>query len=119
MLGCSTGQYNTMPCEEHSKSRIKEDPLRTLENLQHGVGDFLSGCGDHGISFPDPKKCTNDRFTDTNFMLKNLEGPSASIDSYTNKVDDVDVGDEIQWEHLVIGERIGLGIALIKCRSTY
>ncbi|KAK3441793.1 hypothetical protein EUGRSUZ_B01726 [Eucalyptus grandis] len=75
----------------------------------HGVANSLSGCGSHEIAFPDPRKCTNDRFMDTNFMLKDSEGPSSSIDSNTNKVDDVDVGDEIQWEHLVIGERIGLG----------
>ncbi|KAK3441789.1 hypothetical protein EUGRSUZ_B01731 [Eucalyptus grandis] len=71
--------------------------------------DSSSRCGSHKISFPDPKKCTNDRFMDKKVMLKDSEGPSSSIDSNTNKVDDADVGDEIQWEHLDIGERIGLG----------
>ncbi|XP_039162251.1 serine/threonine-protein kinase EDR1 isoform X2 [Eucalyptus grandis] len=109
MLECSTGQYNKLPCEEHLNAQVREDPLRTQENLQHGVADSLSGCGSHKISFPDPKKCTNDRFMDTKVMLKDSEGPSSSIDSNTNKVDDADAGDEIQWEHLDIGERIGLG----------
>ncbi|XP_056166290.1 serine/threonine-protein kinase EDR1 [Syzygium oleosum] len=113
MLGFSTGHFDMMPHEERLNAQVREDPFRTLENLQGGVADSQRGRDRHEIGFLDPKKCTNDRFMDTDFMLKDSESPSSSIDSNTNKVDqvldDVDVGDEIQWEHLVIGERIGLG----------
>ncbi|XP_048137435.1 serine/threonine-protein kinase EDR1 [Rhodamnia argentea] len=113
MLGFSTGQFDMMPREERLNAQVREDPLRRLENLQDGVADSQRGRDRHEIGFLDPKKCANDRFMDTNFMLKDSESPSSSIDSNTNRVDqvldDVDVGDEIQWEHLVIGERIGLG----------
>ncbi|XP_010041776.2 serine/threonine-protein kinase EDR1 [Eucalyptus grandis] len=113
MLGFGTGQFDMMPREERLNAQVREDPLRTRENLQDGVADSQRGRDRHEIGFLDPKKCTNDRFMDKNFVLRDSESPSSSIESNTNKVDqvldDVDVGDEIQWEHLVIGERIGLG----------
>nr|ABD76389.1 mitogen-activated protein kinase [Medicago sativa] len=62
----------------------------------------------------DRRKCTHDRFMGSNFQLKDSDRPSSSIDSITNRadqiLDDADVGEcEIPWEDLVIGERIGLG----------
>lgn len=68
---------------------------------------------DNEKGFHDRRKCTYDRFKGTNLKLKDPEGPSASIDPGSQRVDqimdDVDVCDEICWEDLVIGERIGLG----------
>nr|ACQ57002.1 EDR1 [Glycine max] len=62
----------------------------------------------------DQRNCTYDRFMGSNLKLKDPESPSSSIDSITNRVDqildDVDVGEcEIPWEDLVLGERIGIG----------
>ncbi|KAL2325434.1 hypothetical protein Fmac_024492 [Flemingia macrophylla] len=62
----------------------------------------------------DWRKSTNDRFMGNNLKLKDPESPSSSIDSITNRVDqildDVDVGEcEIPWEDLLLGERIGIG----------
>ncbi|KAK2632493.1 hypothetical protein EUGRSUZ_L01483 [Eucalyptus grandis] len=51
MLECSTGQYNTMPCEERLNAQVREDPLRTQENLQHGIADSPSGSGSYGEVF--------------------------------------------------------------------
>ncbi|XP_039161908.1 serine/threonine-protein kinase EDR1 [Eucalyptus grandis] len=53
---------------------------------------------------------TDSRLQGTNFMSMDSAGPSSSMDSTTDKVvDDVNVGDEIQWEDLDIDELIGQG----------
>ncbi|PKI67922.1 hypothetical protein CRG98_011518, partial [Punica granatum] len=64
----------------------------------------------------DHRKCMYDRFMGTDWKSNDPESSSSSVDSNSNKghqvLDDVDVdvGErEIQWEDLVIGERIGLG----------
>ncbi|CAL5208486.1 unnamed protein product [Lathyrus oleraceus] len=66
------------------------------------------------LGYRDRRKCIYDRFMGSNLQLKDSDSPSSSIDSITNRVDqildDADVGEcEIPWEDLVIGERIGLG----------
>ena len=65
--------------------------------------------------FDDRRKFTYDRSVGTNLILKDPGSPSILIDPssrsrFEQVYDDVDVGQcEIQWEDLVIGERIGLG----------
>jgi len=66
------------------------------------------------IRHHDQRKYSYDRFIGSNLKLKEPESPSSSIDSFTNRVDqildDVDVGEcEIPWEDLYLGERIGIG----------
>lgn len=94
-------------------SENSQNVLRELENIE--------------MRHHDRRKCTHDRFMESNLKLKDPESPSSSIDSIiTNRVDqildDVDVGEcEIPWEDLAIGERIGLGnvhdLSLSFCRN--
>ncbi|KAI4350032.1 hypothetical protein L6164_010560 [Bauhinia variegata] len=84
------------------------------ENLQSDMVDVVKEHENNEIGFLDQIKCMHDRFLGSNLKLKDPESPSSSIDSNTNRVDqifdDVDVGEcEIPWEDLVLGERIGLG----------
>lgn len=97
------------PTEEQENDRLlAEHP--TDKNLQNTI--------EHGnqCELLDNKKCTYDRFMGFDSKLKDSESPCSSFDSSTYSyrtdqvIDDVDVGErEIQWEDLVIGERIGLG----------
>ncbi|KAK7277864.1 hypothetical protein RJT34_22883 [Clitoria ternatea] len=85
-----------------------------LETSQNVMREVVKEPENIEIGHPDLRKCTYDRFMGSNLKLKDAESPSSSIDSITNRVDqildDVDVGEcEIPWEDLVIGERIGLG----------
>ncbi|XP_038878665.1 serine/threonine-protein kinase EDR1 isoform X1 [Benincasa hispida] len=66
------------------------------------------------IRFDNRRKFTYDRSVGTNLILKDPGSPSLLVNPSTNRFeqvyDDVDVGQcEIQWEDLIIGERIGLG----------
>ncbi|KAJ6682870.1 SERINE-THREONINE PROTEIN KINASE [Salix koriyanagi] len=87
--------------------------LWDAKNSQNDIDASVKECEDSEIGFRDRRKCIHDRFMGTNPKLKGPESPSTSVDSRTHRVDqildDVDVGDEICWEDLVIGERIGLG----------
>lgn len=64
------------------------------------------------LGMHDLGKQTHDRLVRTNMKFKDHESLNSSFGSSANVIDPVmdDVGDcEIPWEHLVIGERIGLG----------
>nr|KYP74421.1 Serine/threonine-protein kinase CTR1 [Cajanus cajan] len=85
-----------------------------LDNSQNIMVEAVKEPGNSEIRHHDWRKGTNDRFMGNNLKLKDPESPSSSIDSITNRVDqildDVDVGEcEIPWEDLVLGERIGIG----------
>ncbi|RDY08419.1 Serine/threonine-protein kinase EDR1, partial [Mucuna pruriens] len=85
-----------------------------LENSQNLMVEAIQEPENVEIRHHDWRKGTNDRFMGSNLKLKDPESASSSIDSITNRVDqildDVDVGEcEIPWEDLVIGERIGIG----------
>ncbi|XP_023531003.1 serine/threonine-protein kinase EDR1-like isoform X2 [Cucurbita pepo subsp. pepo] len=82
-------------------------------DLQDKNVDTVDGC-DSLIKFDNRRKFTYDRSVGTNLISKDMRSPSPSIDPSSNRFekvyDDVDVGQcEIQWEDLIIGERIGLG----------
>lgn len=62
--------------------------------------------------FHDRRRYSQDRSNGTNLKLKDPENPRSPVESSSTQADPVidDVSDcEIPWEHLVIGERIGLG----------
>jgi len=85
-----------------------------LENSQNFMVEAVREPDNAEIRHHDRRKHTYDRFLGNNFKLKEPESPSSSIDSITNRVDqildDVDVGEcEIPWEDLFLGERIGIG----------
>ncbi|XP_054810889.1 serine/threonine-protein kinase EDR1-like isoform X2 [Prosopis cineraria] len=85
-----------------------------VEKSQNSIADVVKEQENNEIGFHDRRKSTHDRFMGSKLKLKELESPSSSVDSITNRVDqildDVDVGEcEIPWEDLVLGERIGLG----------
>lgn len=101
-LESSKNTFDGPPVVEDLSSNSKEENLRNEEDVE--------------IGYLDRRKCTHDRFMGTNLKLKDLESPSSSVDSSTNRLDqifdDVDVSEcEIPWEDLVLGERIGLGSA--------
>ncbi|XP_061349438.1 serine/threonine-protein kinase EDR1-like [Gastrolobium bilobum] len=85
-----------------------------LENSQNVTVEAVKEHENTEIRHHDRRKGMHDPFMGSNLKSKDLGSPSLSIDSITNRVDqvldDVDVGEcEIPWEDLVIGERIGLG----------
>ncbi|KAF9670058.1 hypothetical protein SADUNF_Sadunf13G0029000 [Salix dunnii] len=112
-LASDPSQCHSFPSAEEASLNLKENKPWDAKNLQNDSEAMAKEHEDNGIGFHDCRKCTQDRFMGTNLKLKDPEGPSASIDPGCHRVDqimdDVDVGDEICWEDLVIGERIGLG----------
>jgi hypothetical protein len=114
MLQASKGEFkNRLPLVEDLNANLKGERPRNGEELQSDTTDMVKEHEEHGIGFHDRRKSTHDRYMRTNLKLKNPENPSPSVDSSTNRVDQMlDVGEcEIPWEELVIGERIGLGSA--------
>ncbi|KAJ6876981.1 serine/threonine-protein kinase EDR1 isoform X2 [Populus alba x Populus x berolinensis] len=112
-LSSDPSQCYSFPSVEEANSNFKENKLWDAKNLQNDSEAMAKEHEDNEIAFHDRRKCTYDRFMGTNLKLKDPERPSASVDPISHRVDqimdDVDVGDEICWEDLVIGERIGLG----------
>ncbi|XP_011003793.1 PREDICTED: serine/threonine-protein kinase EDR1-like isoform X2 [Populus euphratica] len=112
-LSSDPSQCYSFPSVEEANSYFKENKLQDAKNLQNDSEAMAKEHEDNEIAFHDRRKCTYDRFMGTNLKLKDPESPSASVDPISHRVDqvmdDVDVGDEICWEDLVIGERIGLG----------
>ena len=116
LLEASTSKFNRLPLVEDLNANLKRERPRNGEESQSNMVDVVKEHEDNEIGFLDRRKCTHDRFMGTNLKLKDPESPSSSVDSSTSRVDqifdDVDVGEcEIPWEHLVLGERIGLGNA--------
>ncbi|XP_061946107.1 serine/threonine-protein kinase EDR1-like isoform X3 [Populus nigra] len=112
-LSSDPSQCYSFPSVEEANSNFKENKLWDAKNLQNDSEVMAKEHEDNEIDFHDRRKCTYDRFMGTNLKLKDPESPSASVDPISHRVDqimdDVDVGDEICWEDLIIGERIGLG----------
>ncbi|XP_024438845.1 serine/threonine-protein kinase EDR1 isoform X2 [Populus trichocarpa] len=112
-LSSDPSQCYSFPSVEEANSNFKENKLWDAKNLQNDSEAMAKEHEDNEIDFHDRRKCTYDRFMGTNLKLKDPESPSASVDPISHRVDqimdDVDVGDEICWEDLIIGERIGLG----------
>ncbi|KAL5566942.1 hypothetical protein UlMin_030106 [Ulmus minor] len=113
LLTSSTDQFNRQTLAEVRHTNFKEHP-RDPEALQNAASDALKRSQNNEIDLKGRRKCTEDRFMGTGLTLKDPESPSSSLDSSTNRIDQVfddgDVGQcEIPWEDLVIGERIGLG----------
>lgn len=109
----STSQFNRLPFVEDLNTNKKGEVAWNGEELQSDTVDVVKEQEENEIGFHDRRKLTHDRFMGTNLKLKDPESPSSSVDSSRNRADqifdDVDVGDEILWEDLVIGERIGIG----------
>ncbi|XP_072977683.1 serine/threonine-protein kinase EDR1 isoform X1 [Typha angustifolia] len=77
-------------------------------NMQHGAKER----GDNFNFKHDPKKCPHDRFMGTTVESKDSESSVSPSPARPSRLDQMldDVPElEIQWEELVIGERIGLG----------
>ncbi|KAJ6694196.1 hypothetical protein OIU85_004933 [Salix viminalis] len=112
-LSSDPSQCYSFPSSEEANSNLKENKPWDAKILQNDSEAMAKEHEDNEIGFYDRRKCTYDRFKGTNLKLKDPEGPSASIDPGSHRVDqimdDVDVCDEICWEDLFIGERIGLG----------
>jgi hypothetical protein len=113
-LSSYTNQGCSLASVEEVNSNF-EEKLWDAKNLQNDMEASVKESEDNEIGFHDRRKCIHDRFMGTNLKLKGPESPSTSVDSSAHRVDqildDVDVGDEICWEDLVFGERIGLGNA--------
>ncbi|KAK4744239.1 hypothetical protein SAY87_010551 [Trapa incisa] len=111
-LGRNQNPFEWVPSVEYVETESSEGRAMDMENLQSDTAK--EDMNEMGLL--DHKKCTYNRFMETDSQLKDSESPNSSVESSTNKgrhvLDDVDldVGEsEIQWEDLVIGERIGLG----------
>ena len=108
-LEASTSQFNRLPLVEDLNANLKRERPKNGEESQSNTVDVVKKHEDNEIAFHDHRKCTHDRFMGTNLKLKDPESLSSSVDQI---FDDVDAGDwEIPWEHLVLGERIGIGNA--------
>ncbi|KAB5556332.1 hypothetical protein DKX38_007241 [Salix brachista] len=111
-LSSYTNQGHSLPAVEEVYSHF-EEKLWDAKNSQNDIDASVKEREDSEIGLHDRRKCIHDKFMGTNPKMKGPESPSTSVDSSTHRVDqildDVDVGDEICWEDLVIGERIGLG----------
>uniref|UniRef100_A0A2N9I8K0 non-specific serine/threonine protein kinase n=1 Tax=Fagus sylvatica TaxID=28930 RepID=A0A2N9I8K0_FAGSY len=106
-LEASTSQFNRLPLVEDLNANLKRERPKNGEESQSNTVDVVKEHEDNEIAFHDHRKCTHDRFMGTNLKLKDPESLSSSVDQI---FDDVDAGDwEIPWEHLVLGERIGIG----------
>ncbi|KAK3011260.1 hypothetical protein RJ639_010611 [Escallonia herrerae] len=104
-------QLSRLSLEDNARRSHKEYHTE-WEVLQKNELDMAKEHGSNNISLHDNKKSTLDGSKGTNPRLKDPECPSSSVDSRATQVEPVidDVGEcEIPWEHLVIGERIGLG----------
>lgn len=111
-LGRDQNPIDLLSPVEHQRTECTEGRTMGVQNLHSDTAK--EDMNEMGLL--DYKKCTYDRFMGADYKLKDSESPSSSVDSSSNKgqqvLDDVDldVGErEIQWEDLVIGERIGLG----------
>lgn len=111
-LGRNKNPFDLSPYVEHGQTEVTEGHTMDVGSLQNDTAKEDK----NEMGFLDYRQCTYDRFMGIDSKLKDPESPSSSVDSSTNKghqvLDevDIDVGErEIQWEDLVIGERIGLG----------
>ncbi|XP_061348416.1 serine/threonine-protein kinase EDR1-like [Gastrolobium bilobum] len=85
-----------------------------LENSQNAMVDEIKVHGNIETGQLDQRMRPHHRFVRKNLKLADPMSRSLSVDSTTNRVDqildDIDVSEcEIPWEDLDIGERIGLG----------
>ncbi|KAJ6360498.1 hypothetical protein OIU77_004506 [Salix suchowensis] len=71
--------YSFLSAEE-ANSNLKENKPWDAKILQNDSEAMAKDHEDNEIGFHDRRKCTYDRFKRTNLMLKDPEGPSASID---------------------------------------
>ncbi|CAJ1976199.1 unnamed protein product [Sphenostylis stenocarpa] len=107
---------------EHVTGSVSPSSVPELNQIEDQNAGFNQGGWENSQNFMvgvirEPENAEirhHDRFIGNNFKLKEPESPSSSIDSFTNRVDqildDVDVGEcEIPWEDLVLGQRIGIG----------
>ncbi|KAK4804991.1 hypothetical protein SAY86_004808 [Trapa natans] len=111
-LGRNKNPFDLAPSVEHAETESPEGCSMYVENLRNDTAKEDI----NEMDLLDYKKCTYDRFMGTDSKLKDSESSNSSVDSRADKghqmLDDVDldVGEsEIQWEDLIIGERIGLG----------
>lgn len=116
LLAKRTTELNKMTLGDVQNTSFKEEDPKDPKDLQTDWIYVNTEGESNEIGLNDRRKCTHDRFMETSLKLKAPEGPCSSVDSGTNRIDqvfdDVDVGQcEIPWEDLVIGERIGLGNA--------
>ena len=125
LLEASSSQFDRFHLVGDLNANLKRERPRNGEESQSNAVDLVQELEDNEIGFHDRRKSMHDRFMGNNLKLKDPESASSSFDSSTSKAeqiysstsrvdqifDDVDVGDEIRWEDLVIGERIGLGNA--------
>ncbi|KAJ4841106.1 hypothetical protein Tsubulata_003737 [Turnera subulata] len=109
----SVTQSSSLPLVEDVSPNFQEESSKDVKNIQNDKDAMVKEPENIEIGYHDRRKSTHDRFIGNNLKLKEPETPSSSLGSNTNRVDqifdDVDVGDEIIWENLVLGERIGLG----------
>lgn len=111
-LASSMIEPNILPLidEQNRKSNGEHSGNTDMEDEKVDAVDGR----DNLIRFDNRRKFTYDRSVGTNLILKDPGSPSLLVNPSSNRFeqvyDDVDVGQcEIQWEDLVIGERIGLG----------
>ncbi|KAM0944103.1 putative protein kinase TKL-CTR1-DRK-2 family [Dioscorea sansibarensis] len=103
--GQSTSQANKQLNQQSERKNRNEDQmaLQSSAEMNERIND---------IEKYDRKKHLGDSFMGTDMTLKNPETSSSPSEVRSSRLDSMldDVAEpEIPWEHLVIGERIGLG----------
>ncbi|KAI4311000.1 hypothetical protein MLD38_035938 [Melastoma candidum] len=115
MEGCSSSQFETSAPMGQGNRQVWDIGLNYHGHPKDGLQNEAQDPSQNELNYLDTNKLTSDRFMDSNLSSKDYDSsPNSSIGStyvmVDHSFDDVDVGEcEIQWEHLVIGERIGLG----------
>ncbi|KAJ8760737.1 hypothetical protein K2173_017847 [Erythroxylum novogranatense] len=110
----ATSLYYELPVGKGIVMNPQEDNSTDAMNSENNAEATANEHECSEIAVHDGEKHNHVGFMVPNLKLKDPERPSLPTDSIMNRVDqildDADVGDcEIPWEHLVIGERIGLG----------
>ncbi|KAF3972075.1 hypothetical protein CMV_004380 [Castanea mollissima] len=101
LLEASSSQFDRFHLVGDLNANLKRERPKNGEESQSNAVDLVQELEDNEIGFHDRRKCMHDRFMGNNLKLKDPESANSSFDSSTR--------DEIRWEDLVIGERIGLG----------
>ncbi|KAK6915472.1 hypothetical protein RJ641_020589 [Dillenia turbinata] len=114
LLPQTTSQFIRLALDEDAGSNNQKEPRKYGTVLQDDMLNVPNECQEGVVSSRDDRKSTNDQVLSTNLKQKDPDSPSLSLVSNPRRLnqmlDDVDVGEcEIQWEDLIIGERIGLG----------
>ncbi|KAF9622615.1 hypothetical protein IFM89_032514 [Coptis chinensis] len=116
----STEQYNRWHSDGDGKVDVAQTSIqRPDKNNQQRVGEIFQNnfvdktkeSGNNAIGNHDRREFSHDRFTDSRLIVMDPKDKNSSLDAGRSRPEPMldDVAElEIPWEHLYIGERIGL-----------